>query len=239
MKKILALTIAIALSGAALQSKAQSADEIIGKHQAAMGGDAKLKSLKAMVSEGNMSVQGMEFPFKVSVISNTGMRMEFEAMGTHNIQVATPTGGWYFLPIQQQTEPVDASAEDMKDVGNDLDLQGEIIDAKAKGHNLELVGKETIDGKEAYKFKLTRKNGTVANYFIDAASYYIVKRIHSATVQGQTMELETKMSEFKKTDDGYVYASVIEQLPMDTKIVITKVQANPAIDASILQKPAK
>ncbi len=127
----------------------------------------------------------------------------------------------------------------MKDVGSELDLEGELINAKAKGHTLELVGKETADGKEVYKLKLTRKNGSVATYFIDAATYYIVKRQSTAKVQGQEMEIITTMSEFKKTDDGYVYASVVEQAPMDTKIVLTKVVMNPALDASILEKPAK
>lgn len=239
MKRILGLTIAIALSGAALNVQAQTADEVISKHQAAMGGEAKLKSIKSMISEGQLQVQGMEFPFKVSVISNTGMRVEFEAMGTKNIQVATPTGGWFLLPVQQQTEPVDASAEDMKDVGSELDLEGELVNAKAKGHTVELVGKDNTDGKETFKLKLTRKNGSVAYYFIDPATYYITKRQSTASMQGQQMEIVTKMSEFKKTDDGYVYASVIEQAPMETKVVISKVELNPEITASILEKPAK
>lgn len=239
MKRILGLTITLALSGAALSVQAQTADEIISKHQTAMGGEAKLKAIKTMTAEGNLAVQGMEFPFKMAVINNTGMRMEFEAMGTHNVQVATPTGGWFLLPIQQQTEPVDAKAEDMKEVGSELDLEGEMIDAKAKGHSLEMVGKETADGKEMYKLKLTRKNGTTAYYFIDATTFYIVKRLNTATVQGQEMEIVTKLSEYKKTDDGYVYASVIEQSPMETKVVLNKVVMNPELSASILEKPAK
>lgn len=239
MKRILGLTFAIAISGAALQVQAQTADELIGKHQAAMGGEAKLKALKTMTSEGNLAVQGMEFPFKVSVINNAGMRMEFEAMGTKNVQVATPTGGWFFLPVQQQTEPVDANPDDMKDIGSELDLEGEIIDAKAKGHTVELVGKETVDGKELFKLKLTRKNGSVAYYFLDPATYYIVRKESTSKVQGQDMEIVTTMSEWKKTDDGYVYASVIEQQPMQTKVVVSKMVMNPAIDASIFEKPAK
>ncbi len=64
MKKILGLTIAIALSGAALQVKAQTAEEVISKHQAAMGGEAKLKNIKTMTTSGNLQVQGMEFPLR-------------------------------------------------------------------------------------------------------------------------------------------------------------------------------
>ncbi|WP_109694732.1 LolA family protein [Chitinophaga deserti] len=238
MKRFLGLAITIALSGAAISSQAQTADEIIAKHQAAMGGDAKLKSLKSLYSEGTMSVQGMDFPFKITVLSNTAMRVEFEAMGTTNIQVATPTGGWFLLPVQQQTEPVDANPDDMKDIGSELDLEGELVDAKAKGHTVELVGKDASDGPEQYKFKLTRKNGSVAHYFIDPATFFITKRVTTGNVQGQEMTLVTKLSDYKKTSDGYSYAAKIEQSPMETVVVLTKVTANPPVPDSTFQKPA-
>lgn len=235
MKKLLMLTLAISLMGAAVSTKAQTVDDIVAKHVAAMGGKEKLASLKATSTEGFMQVQGMELPFKATIINKKGMRVEFDAMGTKNIQVVTTSGGWNLLGVQQQTEPVDIPAEAAKDAGPELDLEGELVNAKEKGNTLELMGKETANGTEMYKIQLTRKDGKVANYFIDAKNYYIVKR--SVNMGGD--EAVNTLSDFKKTDDGYTYAALLETQPAGVKMTITKMTFNPPVDEKIFDKPVK
>ncbi len=235
MKNYLMLTLAAALTTTAVSTKAQTVDEIVGKHITAMGGKDKLEAIKTSVTEGTMEVQGMEFPFKATIINKRGMRIEFEAMGTKNIQVATTTGGWNMLGVQQQTEPVDVPAESLKEIGPDLDIEGELVNAKEKGHTLELIGKETADGAEMYKIQLTRKDGNVANYFIDAKNYYITKR--SVQVGGE--EAINTLLEYKKTDDGYAYASIVETQPTGIKLKVTKMLFNSSVDEKIFEKPAK
>ncbi len=170
MKKMLLLALAVTLTGA-LGVHAQTADEIVSKHVAAMGGKAKLAAIKAATTEGTMDVQGMSFPFKTTIINKRGMRVEFEAMGTKNIQVFTTTGGWNLLGVRMQTEPTDISPDDLKEISSKIDLEGELVNAKAKGHTIALVGKETENNVEMYKIKLTRKDGTDADYFLDAKNY--------------------------------------------------------------------
>lgn len=235
MKNYLMLTLAAALTITAVSTKAQTVDEIVSKHITAMGGKEKLDALKSSVTEGTMEVQGMEFPFKATIINKRGMRIEFEAMGTKNIQVATTTGGWNLLGVQQQTEPVDVPAESLKEIGPDLDIEGELVNAKEKGHTLELIGKETANGAEMYKIQLTRKDGNVANYFIDVQNFYITKR--SVQVGGE--EAINTLLEYKKTDDGYAYASIVETQPTGVKLKVTKILFNPPVDEKVFEKPAK
>jgi hypothetical protein len=152
--------------------------------------------------------------------------------------VITDKGGWMFLPIQQQQAPVDSDPADLVDSQRDLDLTGELVDYKAKGHTAELIGKETIDGQELYKIKLTRKDGSVTNYFVDGTTWYVTKKTTTKSIQGQDIEVVENISDFKKTDDGFVYAAAVEQLPMGMKINFTKVQINPVLDEKIFEKPA-
>ncbi|MBO9153423.1 hypothetical protein ACFOTA_14475 [Chitinophaga sp. GCM10012297] len=235
MKNLLMLTLAITLTGAAVNTQAQTVDEIVGKHIEAMGGKEKLANLKATTTEGTMEAQGMELPFKATIINKRGMRIEFEVNGTQNIQVATTTGGWNLLGIQQQTEPTDVSADDLKDLAPEIDIEGELVNAKEKGNTLELIGKESEDSAEVYKIKLTRKDGNVANYFLDTKSYLIAKR--TVNVGGQ--EIVNVLGDYKKADDGYTFASVVETLPAGVKLKIAKVTYNPPVDEKIFEKPVK
>lgn len=238
MKQFRMLALSILLVGAAVSTKAQTVDEVVSKHITAMGGEEKLKSLNSQIAEGTMSIQGMDLPLKVINLNKKAIRIEFEAMGTSNIQVITNTGGWMFLPIQQQAAAVDSDPADLVDSQRDLDLTGELVDYKAKGNTAELIGKETIDGQELYKIKLTRKDGSITNYFVDATTWYVTKRTSSKSIQGQDIEVVENISDFKKTPEGFVYAAAIEQLPMGMKINFTKVQINPVLDEKIFEKPA-
>lgn len=238
MKHFRMLALSTLLVGAAVSTQAQTLDEVVNKHITAMGGETRLKALNSQIAEGNMSIQGMNFPLKVINLNKKGMRIEFEAMGTNNVQVITDKGGWMFLPVQQQTAAVDSDPADLADSQRDLDLTGELVDFKGKGHTAELIGKETIDGQELFKIKLTRKDASISNYFVDATTWYVTKRTSVKSFQGQDVEIIENFSDFKKTDDGYVYPAAIEQLPMGMKINYTKVQVNPAVDAKVFEKPA-
>lgn len=238
MRKLTMLTLSLALVALTITAKAQTIDEVVGKHIAAMGGADKIKAVKSQSTEGTMEIQGMEFPFKTWSVHNTAMRIDFDAMGTTNTQVVSTSGGWMFMPVQQQQAPVDSDPETVKDAASELDLTGELFDYKAKGHTAELIGKETIEGQELYNIKFTRKNGTVSTILMDAGTYLINKRITNKNIQGQEVEITEVLSNYKKTEDGYTYAATIEQLPMGMKMNFGKYAYNPVIDVKMFEKPA-
>ncbi|WP_343700995.1 hypothetical protein [Chitinophaga sp.] len=239
MRTLRALTLSLLLAGGAVSAQAQTADEVVNKHVEALGGADKVKSLQSQIMEGTMSIQGMEIPLKVSTKQKKGVRVEFEIMGTKNITVMTPTSGWMFMPIQQQTAPVDADAAAVKEGAIDLDLTGELFDYKNKGFKVEMNGKETLNGEELYKLKLTRADGSSSDYYLDAATYYITKRITKKDVQGQQVEVVEQFTNYKKTPEGFVYAESVEQQPMGMKMSFSKVQSNPVVDDKIFEKPAQ
>jgi hypothetical protein len=218
--------------------QAQSVDEIVSKHVAAMGGQDKLKDLKTMYTEGIMEMRGMEIPIKLWVVNDKAVRMEFEVMGSNNIQVVTRTGGWMQMPFQSsEPKPMDTGMVRMMQPR--LDLAGELFDYKSKGKKISLEGKETTGGVESYKLKVTYPNGMVINLFIDANTYYVDKIQNHIKAQGQEMDVTTTLTDYKKTDNGFVYPASTSQEPIGTKISVTKVEVNKPVDDSLFQMPKK
>ncbi|HMJ47905.1 MAG TPA: hypothetical protein VK498_11290, partial [Ferruginibacter sp.] len=166
MKTIKTLIISfLALSG--LQLSAQTADEVINKNIDAMGGKEKLATLKSVKMSGTMSVQGTDISLTLTKVHLTGMRMDIEAMGTSNYQLANNAKGWIFMPVMGMDSPKEMDADQYKTSINQMDVQGNLFNYKEKGTTVELVGKEMVDGSEANKIKTTFKNGESATYFID------------------------------------------------------------------------
>lgn len=194
-----------AMCFASIAVNAQTVDEIVGKHIKALGGAEKLASLKTVKMEGNLNTQGIDVVLTITKKHLTGMRMDLEIMGTSNYQMATPTKGWVFMPVMQQTEPTEMDAEQLKSVQSQLDIQGTFVDYKTKGYTVEYLGTEKLDGKDAYKLKAV-KQGKDVFYYIDVVSNFIVKTSTKATVQGQEMDMETSFADYKQTADGFWFA---------------------------------
>jgi len=132
-----------------------------------MGGKEKLATLKSVKMSGTMSVQGTDISLTLTKVHLTGMRMDIEAMGTSNYQLANNAKGWIFMPVMGMDSPKEMDADQYKTSINQMDVQGNLFNYKEKGTTVELVGKEMVDGSEANKIKTTFKNGESATYFID------------------------------------------------------------------------
>ena len=154
---------------------AQTADEVVAKSIAAHGGAQKLKSVQTMRITGTMSMMGADFPITVEQKRPKMVRVDLNIEGTQNIQAYDGHDGWMFMPGQGMASPQPASADMLKDLDEQADMDLPYMDYKAKGNKVELDGKATVGGAETYKLKITLKNGDVRNYYLDAKSYLPVR----------------------------------------------------------------
>jgi hypothetical protein len=236
--KLFSLFVATAFSITAV--KAQTADEVVNKHIEAIGGAANWKKITSMVQSGTMSVQGADITVVRTVVHTKGSRQDISLMGMNGYMIVTPTAGWNFLPFQGQTAPEPMTEEDLKQSQDDLDAQGSLIDYKAKGHSVELLGSEDVDGTDCFKVKISLKSGRSETMFIEKKGYTMIKSVGSRSANGQEMELTTTYSNYQKLPEGIVVPMSIN-VPLgpgvNADFVISKIEINKAIEDTVF-KPA-
>ncbi len=240
IRKTFAWLLVAGLAGAAVQ--AQTADEIINKHIEARGGKDKIKAVQTERITGKMVMgQGMEAPVSMELARPNKMRMEFTIQGMTGIQAYDGSSGWSVMPFMGKTEPEKMSDEEVRQAEDQADMDGPLVDYKDKGHQVELVGKEDVEGTPAYKLKVTKKNGDVVNVYIDAESYMDIRETGKVKAQGQEVESQTTYGDFKKVD-GLVFPFSIEQKPQGAPagmvITISKVEVNPTVEPARFAMPA-
>ena len=103
---------------------AQTANDVVNKYIAAMGGREKLTSLKTVKMEASLTVQGTDVTLVITKKHLTGMRMDISVMGTENYQIITPAKGTIFMPVQGMSEPTAMPDEQLKAGQSQLDLEG-------------------------------------------------------------------------------------------------------------------
>ncbi len=214
-------------------AQGQTVDEIVDKYIGAMGGKEKLMSLKTLKLEGTLNAQGYDLSITTIRSHMAGFRMDIEVGGTSNYQVANTTKGSAFWPARGKTEPEDMEPDQFKSAVNQMDLQGALCNYKEKGHTVELIGKETVDGAEAYNLKVSFKNGLVSNYFIDGKTGRLVKTMVKVKVNGEMTDIATTFADYRQNADGYWFAYSVTT-PQGT-IVYDKISTNIPVDESIFK----
>ena len=214
-------------------AQAQTVDDIVNKYIAGMGGTEKLVSLKTVKMEGSMSVQGTDLTITNTRSHLIGIRLDIEVMGTSNYQIANTTKGSAFWPIRGMSAPEDMEPEQFKSALNQMDLQGALCNYKDKGTTVELIGKEAVDGADAYNLKITFKNGVVSNYYIDTKLYRLIRSSGKLSVNGQQTDVVTSYSDYKQNADGYWFAYSVATT--QGTITYDKISTNIPVDESIFK----
>lgn len=104
------------------------------------------------------------------------------------------------MPFFGMSAPEPISAEEVKENQSDLDVAGPLVDYVAKGHKTELMGKETVNGNECYKIKMTQASGKTMYFFVDATSYMILRTIEKRMVSGQATDVQTDFADYKDVE---------------------------------------
>jgi hypothetical protein len=137
------------------------------------------------------------------------------------------------MPFMGKKDPEVGTDDDNKNAQDDADFDGTLVDWKSKGHTVELVGKESVEGADAYKLKVTKKNGKIEYHYLDAETYLLVKTQGTAKVRGTEMEVETTFSDYKDVE-GLMQPFSVEQgakgMPQKQKMTFTKIELNVPLD---------
>jgi outer membrane lipoprotein-sorting protein len=222
---------------------AQTADEIVKKALDARGGVEKIKAVQSERISGHVSFpQGMEGTFVVELKRPLKMRSEISIQGQTIIRVYDgKSSGWMVNPFAETKEVQPLPSEDLKNISDESDFDGPLVDYKTKGNQIELAGKENLDDKSVYRLKLTNKNGDIRFYIFDASSFLLLKWEGIQKTGDQELPWESFFSDFHEVL-GLKYPFRIEQGSPGTDIKQTltaeKIEIDPQIDDSRFAKPA-
>jgi outer membrane lipoprotein-sorting protein len=231
----------MALAALAWPAAAQNVDEIIAKNIQAHGGLEKLKAVKAMRMTGKISLgQGLEAPAVIEQKRPNSFRLELTLQGLTLVQAYDGKAGWQIIPFGGKKDPEPMGEDELKAAAEQADFDGPLVEYKEKGHQVELLGKEQVEGTDTYKLKVTLKNGDVRYLYLDTDSYLEIKSEGKRTVRGTEVEGETAIGDYKEVG-GLLLPHSIEAgakgVPQKQKITIEKVELNPTIDDSRFKMP--
>jgi outer membrane lipoprotein-sorting protein len=227
----------------AVPASAQTADDIIAKNHEAQGGLAKLRAVQSVRMTGRMTIGlVLDAPVVLEMKRPRMMRIDIVAPGMTISQAFDGTTGWMINPMSGRSEPEVLPREMLKLVEEQADMDGPLMDYRAKGNTVEFLGSEMAEGADCYKLKLTLKNGDVRTFYFDKVSFLAVK-LESRTMMGGSEQLgDTIIGNYKEVG-GLIMAHSIDtgqagQLERQ-KTTFDKIEVNVPIDDTRFRMPQK
>jgi outer membrane lipoprotein-sorting protein len=226
-----------------ISAAAQTADEIVTRVLDARGGAERIKAVQAERVTGRISfAPGVEGPFVVELKRPHKMHMEISIEDKKLVRVYDgKSEGWTINPFAENKNLQPMSAEDLKNISDESDFDGPLVDYRAKGNQVELVGKEDLDGAPAYRLKLTNKNGDVRFYLFDASSYLLLKWEGVRKAEDKEIPWESSFHDYREVN-GLKYSFEIDSgspgTDLKQAIVADKIEIDAEIDESHFARPA-
>ncbi len=241
---IVAAAALIARAAFSQDQKTPTLDELVTKNIQAKGGADALRSLQSLRLNGRLLVnQGqIQFAYRSTKKRPGEIRTEATLQGMTAVQAYDGKEGWKISPFQGRKDPEKMSADDVKSLIEDSEIDGPLVDWKDKQSTVEYLGMEDVDGTLAHKIKVMRKNGDVNFVYLDPDHFLEVRVRTQRTEQGAQVEVETDLGDYEKIGGVFIPFSIEAGRkgdPDKQKIIIDKAEANVPVDDAVFRFPSK
>jgi len=217
-------------------------DTVLAKYYDARGGLDAIRALKSYRASGEMNMAGMLAPFVTESKRPGKLRLEFTLQGMTGIQAVDGDNGWQIMPFMGKLDAEPMSEEERRNFKNQADIDGPLVDWKSKGHTVELLGTDEVEGADAYKLKIKLKSGDEITAWLDAEYFLDLKWDVTTTMRGQPIKIGISFGDYKKVGDltlPHSMAQTFEGMPGGQNMTIKNYELDVDIADDRFRMPAK
>jgi hypothetical protein len=210
--------------GGATKTETLSLDAVVTKHIAALGGEKLLRGGTTFTFTVTGEKMGKKFSKTVTQARPNKMRVD---VTSDEGPMSKGFDGKVAWIKKGNDKAVAMNAEETKSMEAHAIFEEPLLDYAKKGTKVKLAGKTDA----AYDLEVTYKNGDVEHHFIDAKSFYLVKKTFtSKDKDGKKVEMSVGFGDYKMVqgravnhsvswdDNGKTSTSVVSKVAFDIKV---------------------
>jgi hypothetical protein len=236
---------ALLLTCVAVPVLAEDAQSLLAKNLDARGGAAALAAIKNVSFEGRTIFPGdFEVTYK-EVRGRTGSgsadRVDLGVQGLDIIQAYDGHEGWKVNPLQGRKDAEKMSADEARALADEALVDGPLLAARTDGSHVAYLGREDFDGTNAYKLKVTQKDGDEFTYWLDPDTFLEIKVEETRKIRGAAQTTDTELGDYEKVAGVYFPMSVESwtqgQSNQRQRTIIASGSANAELAADYFTEP--
>lgn len=218
----------------------RSAEELVSRNLSAKGGVERLKSVPGfrILARVLLPTAGLEFPAIITTKRPNLFYQESTIRGQKVIAGFDGEKGWIVNPLMGVLAPQEMQGSRLEMLKRQLDLEGPLVDYKAKGTTVEVAGHDTLEGKSVTKLKVTLKDGLVEFFFVDDETGLEAKTVKQIKDGDAITMLETRYGNYQPVD-GVMVPHIVEQKAAGQvlQFTIEHVEIAESVDDGLFKMP--
>jgi len=227
-------------------ASAQTADEVIEQHLAALGGRAALGKLdsRLMIGTFTLSTPAGDVAGPIEALNQrpnkarTLINLDLSALGAGPVRIDQRFDGTtgYVLDSMQGDRPVGGSQlENMRSAV----FPTQYLDYKERGATVELKPKEKVGDRDLFQLVFTPKGGSPVRQYLDAESFLPVRMVVNVEVPGMgLLDQTSEFSDLREVDGVKVPFQVKSSSAAQSfTITVARVEHNVKVDPALFVKP--
>ncbi|MBI3562983.1 MAG: outer membrane lipoprotein-sorting protein [Gammaproteobacteria bacterium] len=194
---------------------------------------ARIEAAKKREAEIEAASKQVQVPYILELKRPHKSRLEIQFEGQTALQVYDGEKGWKLRPFLGRHEVEAYNDEELQLAAEQTELDGALLDYAAKGYKAQLEGMEPVEGHDAYRIKVTFKNGQARHVWVDAKSFLEVKIDESRKLGGKLRAVYTMLRDYKTVDGlkiPHLLETRVEGARSVEKIIVEHVTVNPKLD---------
>lgn len=230
-------------------TNAQSVDEIVTNYIENIGGQDSWEAIENMRVSGIGRQQGVDYPFVATYMKDGRYVINVDLQGTNFVVEAFDGENSWSMNFQTQ-KPEASDSETSTNVKNESkdEIVSPFFNYKDKGYTVELLGKDSWEGSEVFKVKITmtpvlvdgKEEENSEIYYFDTENFVPIAseaKVISGPAKGAMSE--TLYSEYQEVDGKYMAFTMINKFNgnVGLEMLFKKVEFNVALDESIFKMP--
>lgn len=208
MHRLSVLLLAVLVYLPASAQNAPTVEEIVAKNIQARGGMSKLAAIKT--SRATYATEEDGKPVRLVELHKrpNKLRRDIAFAGNTIVFAYDGNSAWQFDSRGKgaTTTPPDLARE----LKEEADIDGPLVNYKEKGNTIELVGKEKLNGVDVYNLKITLKEGQVRNLYLNGRSFLEVRETGFWEQAGKRVDYVTVYKNYRPVQ-GVLFPFLIEQ----------------------------
>ncbi len=175
----------------------------------------------------------VQLPFRMELKRPRMSRLEVRFQGQDAVQAYDGARGLKLRPFLGRREVEPFSPDELQQAARQSALDGPLLDAERRGERVELAGTERVEGRDAYKLRLTGRDGQVHHVWVDVESGLDVRTDARRRVDGQERTVWTTYRDWRKVDGllvPHLLETSVEGVRGTERIVVEKVALNVPLD---------
>jgi len=240
MRAPLAVAVLAVVALAPIRSAhALGVDEVVSRAIAAQGGADKLRAIRSLRLTGIVHIGGEGFSLDAQIgtlLQRDGrIRSEFTLQGLTSVDALDGAEAWHFQPFQGRREAERATEDEIALMSEDAEFEGPLLDWQKKGYRVDYLGTEDVDGTEAHKLRVTRKNGNINWIYLDPDTFLVIRAVQQARVRGAERVSETDFGAYERVAGVWMpfsFETGPKGAPKNSRVTIERAEINIDVDAT-------